>query len=124
MSDSVLRRLLEQHRAIMREVALSYRRETRAAQTEGAKPPDRAYEAAHAKYMKLDPDAPPYRRAVAHRHQHDRERDPGGQPVVLARARRIGLDARCRCARRTARESEIPGPIGGYTKTPHLNPRL
>jgi hypothetical protein len=48
-------------RDIIREVALTYRRETRAAQVEGAKPPEqhhRAYEAAHAKYVELDPDAP------------------------------------------------------------------
>jgi hypothetical protein len=41
----------------MREVALTYRRETRAAQAEGAKPPEqhhRVYEAAHAKYVELD----------------------------------------------------------------------
>jgi hypothetical protein len=46
-------------RAIMREVALTYRRETRAAQAEGAKPPEQhhcAFEAAHATYVDLDPD--------------------------------------------------------------------
>jgi hypothetical protein len=51
----------EDKRDIMREVALTYRRETRAAQAEGAKPPEqhhRAYEAAHAKYVELDPEAP------------------------------------------------------------------
>ena len=45
-------------RAIMREVALTYRRVGRAAQAEGAKPPEwhrRAYEAGHAKYVELDP---------------------------------------------------------------------
>jgi hypothetical protein len=48
-------------RAIMREVALTYRRETRAAQAARAKPSEqhhRAYEAAHAKYVELDPEAP------------------------------------------------------------------
>jgi hypothetical protein len=46
--------IAEQHRAIMREVALTYRREARAAEAEGAKPPEwhhRAYEAARAKYV-------------------------------------------------------------------------
>jgi hypothetical protein len=51
----------EDKRAIMREVALTYRRVDRLAKAEGAKPPEqhhRAYEAAHAKYVELDPDAP------------------------------------------------------------------
>jgi hypothetical protein len=48
-------------RAIMREVALAYRRVGRRATAAGAKPPEvehRAYEAARAKYLELDPDAP------------------------------------------------------------------
>jgi hypothetical protein len=50
----------EDKRAIMREVALAYRREGRRATAEGAGPPEmehRAYEAARSKYLELDPDA-------------------------------------------------------------------
>lgn len=48
-------------RAIMREVALTYRRVDRALKAEGATPPEHhaaAYEAAMAAYLRLDPDAP------------------------------------------------------------------
>ena len=47
--------------AIMREVALTYRRVDRARKAEGATPPEQhaaAYEAAMAAYLRLDPDAP------------------------------------------------------------------
>lgn len=48
-------------RAIMREVALTYRRVGRAEKADGASPPEcehAAYEAAMAAYLRLDPDAP------------------------------------------------------------------
>jgi hypothetical protein len=48
-------------REVRRAVALTYRRVDRAAKAEGCRPPEqhrRAYEAAHAMYLRLDPDAP------------------------------------------------------------------
>ena len=58
----------EEKRSITRQVALTYRRVARAAQAEGAKPPEwhhRAYEAAMAEYLALDPDAPAERLAAS-----------------------------------------------------------
>jgi hypothetical protein len=57
-------------RSIMREVALAYRRADRAAKAEGCLLPEhqrRGYEAARAKYLELDPDAPADRLAAAAR---------------------------------------------------------
>jgi hypothetical protein len=55
-------------REVMRAVALAYRREDRRAKAEGCRPPEqhrRAYEVAHAMYLRLDPDAPPGRLAAS-----------------------------------------------------------
>lgn len=54
-------KIAQDKRAIMREVALTYRRIDRAAKAQGASPPEHhaaAYEAAIAAYLRLDPDAP------------------------------------------------------------------
>jgi hypothetical protein len=60
----------EEKRAIMREVALTYRRETRAGIAAGLSPPEhheRAIEAAYAAYRRLDPDAPKDRLEMSHK---------------------------------------------------------
>lgn len=61
-------KISEDKRAILREVALTYRRVDRALKAQGASPPEHhhaAYEAAVAAYLRLDPDAPKERREAS-----------------------------------------------------------
>jgi hypothetical protein len=61
MAGAPLSPIANDKRAIMREVALTYRRVDRALKAQGASPPEHheaAYQAAVDAYLRLDPDAP------------------------------------------------------------------